>query len=239
MAIDGLIVLEPTGKPIVQTPFRAFSSAYPLLHIDAFNSAVLAAKRLQDVDPVLYVSSYENGAPSVCCHLHHNDLHFLCPVSRDGASVFSSGSSRTRTRIDSNGIPYPADPLYAFAFLHKFIDILRDYFGDVSALALKENFDIVYQLLEETLDSGGHPLTTEPNALRDIVLPPSLISKLLNVAGMADLASGAHGAQGTGAFASPIPWRKAGVRYNANEIYFDIVESLKAVVLKYASVHYF
>jgi|ERR1700676_4947247 hypothetical protein len=36
------------------------------------------------------------------------------------------------------------------------------------------------KLLEETLDSGGHPLTTSPNALRDIVLPPSLISKLLS-----------------------------------------------------------
>lgn len=38
---------------------------------------------------------------------------------------------------------------------------------------------IYLQLLEETLDSGGHPLTTSTNALRDIVLPPSLISKLL------------------------------------------------------------
>jgi len=29
---------------------------------------------------------------------------------------------------------------------------------------------------------------------------------------------------------SPIPWRKAGLRYNNNEIYFDVTEELKAVV---------
>jgi AP-3 complex subunit mu len=91
------------------------------------------------------------------------------------------------------------------------------------------------QLLEETLDSGGHPLTTSPNALRDIVLPPSLLSKLLNVAG-ANINSTINSGSGLGAaggpFSSPIPWRKAGLRYNSNEIYFDMVEELKAIVNK-------
>jgi len=39
-------------------------------------------------------------------------------------------------------------------------------------------------------------------------------------------------ATGAGAFASPIPWRRAGLRYNSNDIYFDVVEELKAVVNK-------
>lgn len=94
------------------------------------------------------------------------------------------------------------------------------------------------QLLEETLDSGGHPLTTSPNALRDIVLPPSLLTKLLNVAGAninATINSGSGlGAPG-GPFSSPIPWRKAGLRYSSNEIYFDMVEEYKAIVNKYVS----
>lgn len=125
------------------------------------------------------------------------------------------------------------DPLYAFAFLQTFIEILQDYFGHISGPTIKDNFDVVYQLLEETLDSGGHPLTTSPNALRDIVLPPSLLHKILSVAGVSGLAtSGAQGGHNMGAFASPIPWRKAGVRYNSNEIYFDVLEVLKAVTNK-------
>ncbi|TFY73547.1 hypothetical protein EWM64_g10465 [Hericium alpestre] len=214
MAIDGLIILEGTGRPIVQTGFRSVNPAYPLLHIDAFNSAVAKAKRIQDVDPVLYVSqTYELGTPSACCHVEHGGLRFLCPVSGD------------------------IDPLYAFAFLQTFIEILKDYFGAISGPTLKDNFDIVYQLLEETLDSGGHPLTTSPNALRDIVLPPSLYQKILSVAGVSGLgSSGMHGGHTMGAFASPIPWRKAGARYNANEIYFDVVEHMKAIMNKNGSI---
>jgi AP-3 complex subunit mu len=89
--------------------------------------------------------------------------------------------------------------------------------------------------LEETLDSGGHPLTTSPNALRDIVLPPSLLNKLLNVAG-ANINTTINSGSGLGAaggpFSSPIPWRKAGLKYTTNEIYLDMIEDLKAIVNK-------
>lgn len=39
------------------------------------------------------------------------------------------------------------DPLFAFAFLQTFVDILNEYFGNVSAATLKDNFDVVYQVL--------------------------------------------------------------------------------------------
>ncbi|KAI0052573.1 clathrin adaptor mu subunit [Auriscalpium vulgare] len=206
MPIDGLIVLDSTVTPVVQTAFRRFSPAYPLLHIDAYSAAAASARRVQDIDPVIYVPSFDPDEPSACCHIQHNGLTLLSPVSRD------------------------TDPLYAFAFLRTFVDILHEYFGDVTAPALKDHFDVVYQLLEETLDSGGHPLTTSPNALRDIVIPPSLLTKILSVAGVSGLSG--PSTHGMGAFASPIPWRKAGVRYNSNEIYFDISETLKATVSK-------
>lgn len=38
------------------------------------------------------------------------------------------------------------DPLFAFAFLQSFVEILQDYFGTVSAATLKDNFDVVYQV---------------------------------------------------------------------------------------------
>ncbi|TBU22047.1 clathrin adaptor mu subunit [Dichomitus squalens] len=205
MALDGLIILDTTGRPIVQSGFHSFPPAYSLLQIDAVNTALASAKRPSDVDPVIYVQGLNLESPSACCYMKRGELRYLCPVSGD------------------------VDPLYAFAFLQTFVDILHEYFGHLSAETLKDNFDIVYQLLEETLDSGGHPLTTSPNALRDIVLPPSLLHKVLSVAGVSGLASSTATSH---PFASPIPWRKAGVRYNNNEIYFDVVETLEAIVNK-------
>jgi AP-3 complex subunit mu len=89
------------------------------------------------------------------------------------------------------------------------------------------------QLLEETLDSIGHPLTTSPNALRDIVLPPTLLSKVLSAAGASGLPASLSGAASTpNPFASAIPWRRAHVKYAQNEIYFDVAEELRAIVNK-------
>ncbi|PFH52562.1 hypothetical protein AMATHDRAFT_139622 [Amanita thiersii Skay4041] len=212
MPLDGLIILDNTGRPIIQSGFQATSPAYPLLHIDALNNALAKARRPEDVDPVLHVQSYDStDTLSACCHICSNDIRILCPVSGD------------------------VDPLLAFSFLQVFVDILRDYFGVVNSATMRDNFDVVYQLLEETLDAGGHPLTTSPNALREIVLPPSLLTKLLSVAGanITSTMNSSHGLSSAGGpFSSPIPWRRAGVRYTNNEIYIDIIEELKAIVNK-------
>ncbi|KIY45989.1 clathrin adaptor, mu subunit [Fistulina hepatica ATCC 64428] len=200
MAIDGLIILDNTGRPIIQSGFRSVSAAYPSLHIDALNDALAKG----DADPVIHVPALHTNAPCACCHVRHGDIRIVCPISGD------------------------IDPLFAFAFMQTFMETLREYFSSVSAAVLMGNFDVVYQLLEEMLDSGaGHPLTTSPNALRDIVIPPSLLNKLLGAANM-----GYASANAAAAFSSPIPWRKAGLRYTNNEIFFDIEETLKAIVSK-------
>lgn len=64
-------------------------------------------------------------------------------------------------------------------FLHRVVDVLGDYFGTpVAASKIEGNYDVVTQLLGEMCDDGN-VFTTEPNALRDVVLPPSLMGKLL------------------------------------------------------------
>lgn len=78
---------------------------------------------------------------------------------------------------------------------------------------------------------NGYPLTTEPNTLRDIIIPPSFADRILSVAGVADLSN-----TSAKPFSSPIPWRKAGLKYNNNEIYFDVVEELDAIVNRHAKV---
>ncbi|KAF8592465.1 clathrin adaptor, mu subunit [Ramaria rubella] len=203
MPIDGLIILDETGRPIIQTNFRNTTASYPLLHVDAFNN-MLSKSQSGLLDPVIFVMGY-NG-PSACCHVECGGLRILAPVSSEMNSLF------------------------VFAFLQRFVEILQDYLGDVSASILKDNFDVVYQLLEEMVDDG-YPLTTESSSLRDIVLPPSFVNKILSVAGVAGLAKAS-----STPFSSPIPWRKTGLKYNNNEIYFDVVEELDAVVNKTGTV---
>jgi AP-3 complex subunit mu len=66
------------------------------------------------------------------------------------------------------------------SFLHTLVSVLKLYLGDpLTEESIRENFDVVYQLLEEMLDETGQPLNTEYNALRDIVREPSWMQNLM------------------------------------------------------------
>jgi len=93
---------------------------------------------------------------------HNNALILLAPVTREVHDVVG-----------------------VIELLNRICDVLQDYFGreKLSRGIVEGNFDIVEELLGEIVDCG-EVMTTEPNGLRDIVLPPSLLNKLMSAAGL-------------------------------------------------------
>ena len=59
----------------------------------------------------------------------------------------SAGMVRVHSRrsVGSRSKHHIVDPLFAFAFIQTFVEILQDYFGTLSAATLRDNFDVVYQ----------------------------------------------------------------------------------------------
>ena len=148
--------------------------------------------------------------------------------------------------------PNEINPLMVLEFLNRLVVTLQEYFymGRVDEVAIKDNFITIYQLLEEMIDFGW-PLTTEINALKVLIRPPTILSKLLSTATgqptlsssstptvLSTTGSGSIGAltndpnqpQSTGATVANMPWRAAGVHYSSNEIYVDIIEEVDAIV---------
>mmetsp|Transcript_80096 Transcript_80096/g.159843 ORF Transcript_80096/g.159843 Transcript_80096/m.159843 type:complete len:434 (+) Transcript_80096:103-1404(+) len=119
-------------------------------------------------------------------------------------------------------------PLLVIEFLHRVVDVFMDYFGAVDEMAIKDNFSTCYQLLEEMMDNG-YPLTTEPNALKAMIMPPTVMGVLSSTFTGKSTAVADDLAEG---MISSMPWRKAGVKYAQNEIYLDLVEEVDAVVDK-------
>lgn len=129
-------------------------------------------------------------------HLHRNGLFFLASVLTDTL------------------------PLFVTQFLESLADVFVDYFGELNEHAIKDNFITVYELLDEMLDNG-FPLTVEPNTLKELITPPSMLNRVFESLG-ADSVKRA-----TLSYASPnIPWRRANVKYAQNEIFVDVIETL-------------
>jgi AP-3 complex subunit mu len=118
-------------------------------------------------------------------------------------------------------------PLFVVEFLHRVVETFEDYFSECSESAIKENYVVVYELLDEMLDNG-YPLATEANILKEMIKPPNMLRTVVNtVTGKSNVSEVLPTGQ-----LSNIPWRRAGVKYTNNEAYFDVIEEVDAIIDK-------
>jgi AP-3 complex subunit mu len=114
--------------------------------------------------------------------------------------------------------------------LQRIVVVLQDYLTTSTTPLTPElvaaNLDTVLELLCELVDNG-QLLTTEPNALHEVVLPPSLLTKLMTATG---LQSRFEQASGQGMSIPHAPWRRAKIKYTSNEIFVDLVECVSGIV---------
>ncbi|XP_027349730.1 AP-3 complex subunit mu [Abrus precatorius] len=139
--------------------------------------------------------------------------HYLFQVFREGITFLAC------TQVEM-------PPLMAIEFLCRVADVLNDYLGGLNEDLIKDNFVIVYELLDEMIDNG-FPLTTEPNILQEMIAPPNIVSKVLSV-----VTGSSSNVSDTlpGATASCVPWRTADTKYANNEVYVDLVEEMDATI---------
>lgn len=122
---------------------------------------------------------------------------------------------------------HETQPLFVIEFLHRVVDTFDDYFTECTESIIKENFVVVYELLDEMLDNG-FPLATESNILKELIKPPNILRTIANtVTGKSNVSGTLPSGQ-----LSAIPWRRSGVKYTNNEAYFDVVEEVDAIIDK-------
>ncbi|KAL9355953.1 hypothetical protein Peur_049206 [Populus x canadensis] len=139
--------------------------------------------------------------------------HYLFQIVREGITFLAC------TQVEM-------PPLMGIEFLCRVADVLSDYLEGLNEDVIKDNFVIVYELLDEMIDNG-FPLTTEPNILREMIAPPNIVSKMLSV-----VTGNSSNVSDTlpGATASCVPWRTTDVKYANNEVYVDLVEEMDAII---------
>eukprot|EP01039_Chlorochromonas_danica_P005400 gene5400-5938_t len=144
--------------------------------------------------------------------------YYLISVYRDDIFLLA-----TTTRESS--------PLLIIEFLHRIVELFESYFSSLDEDTIKDNFSIIYQLLEEMVDYG-FALITEPNLLKTMIPPPSLVSQITQAVTF-NTSGGAHISDTLpDSILSNMPWRKSDIHYSQNEIYLDLVEEVDAIIDK-------
>lgn len=167
---------------------RVYNNLIKKAALDQFRTQIISRKEASSVPPIFYVDKYS------FMYTRKGDM-YLIAIS------------------ESN-----CNPSLVFQFLFQFRDILTNYLGTKwNENSLKNKYTLVYELLDETLDSG-YPQNCSIEALR----------LYINL-GSANVQETA-GSQLTEAITGKTDWRRQDLKYKKNEVFIDVLESVNLLL---------
>ncbi|PWA95586.1 AP complex, mu/sigma subunit [Artemisia annua] len=100
-------------------------------------------------------------------------------------------------------------------FLHRLVDVFKHYFEELEEESLRDNFVVVYELLDEMMDFG-YPQFTEANILSEFIKTDAYRMEVSQKPPMA--------------VTNAVSWRSEGINYKKNEVFLDVVENVNILV---------
>ncbi|KAI8821627.1 adaptor complex AP-3 domain-containing protein [Fimicolochytrium jonesii] len=113
-----------------------------------------------------------------------------------------------------------ANAALIFEFLYKVVNLGRSYFGKFDEDAVKSNFTLIYELLDEICDFG-FPQNTEAETLKLYITTEGVRSEKAMKEEGSRIAIQATGA---------VAWRRPDIKYRKNEAFLDVVESVNLLM---------
>ncbi|KAK1381501.1 AP-1 complex subunit mu-2 [Heracleum sosnowskyi] len=101
------------------------------------------------------------------------------------------------------------------SFLHRVVNVFEHYFDELEEESLRDNFVVVYELLDEMMDFG-YPQFTEANILSEFIKTDAYRMEVSHRPPMA--------------VTNAVSWRSEGIHYKNNEVFLDVVESVNVLV---------
>uniref|UniRef100_A0A8C7EZM7 AP-1 complex subunit mu-1 n=2 Tax=Oncorhynchus TaxID=8016 RepID=A0A8C7EZM7_ONCKI len=103
-----------------------------------------------------------------------------------------------------------------FSFLYKIIQVFSEYFKELEEESIRDNFVIIYELMDELMDFG-YPQTTDSKILQEYITQEG---HKLDTGGPRPPAT----------VTNAVSWRSEGIKYRKNEVFLDVIESVNLLV---------
>jgi AP-1 complex subunit mu len=191
MAITAVLILDSRGRLLIARDFRG--------EVDLQEAAEAFRLELErntwstvgdDATVAAPLTPVKRGAYYFAT-VKHNDLYFIAV----DASPYSFGGT-------------------LLGFLTSLIRVFGEYFGKVVEESIRDNFVIIYELLDEMIDFG-YPQSTESKILQEYIVqdyhvmdqpkPPVAVT-------------------------NAVSWRSEGIRHHRNEVFLDVIETVSMVI---------
>ncbi|XP_020939449.1 AP-1 complex subunit mu-2 isoform X1 [Sus scrofa] len=109
-----------------------------------------------------------------------------------------------------------ANASLVYSFLYKTVEVFSEYFKELEEESIRDNFVIIYELLDELMDFG-FPQTTDSKILQEYITQQGN-----------KLETGKSRVPPT--VTNAVSWRSEGIKYKKNEVFIDVIESVNLLV---------
>jgi AP-1 complex subunit mu len=106
-------------------------------------------------------------------------------------------------------------------YLYRLTGVFKDYFGELEEESIRDNFVVIYELMDETMDFG-YPQTCESRILREVITQEGNRTEAAPRPPVA--------------LTNAVSWRSDGIKHKKNEIFLDVVEKLNLLVAQNGTV---
>ncbi|GBC13539.2 exocyst complex subunit Sec15-like protein [Rhizophagus irregularis DAOM 181602=DAOM 197198] len=113
-----------------------------------------------------------------------------------------------------------ANAALVFEFCYRLVNIGKAYFGKFDEEAVKNNFVLIYELLDEVLDFG-YPQNSETETLKMYITTEGVKSQRAVKEDSSKITIQATGATS---------WRRSDIKYRKNEAFIDVIESVNLLM---------
>lgn len=125
------------------------------------------------------------------------------------------------------------DCLSFIVFIEKLILLMEEYFTALEEETIRDNFVIIYQLLDEVIDFG-YPQQTEPSILKEFIGNGGYYNSIFSFLGgekviSTDDVSAVQPPLSINS-SSKITWRREGISYPSNQVFLDVIERINVVI---------
>ncbi|KAK9171529.1 Adaptor complexes medium subunit family protein [Cryptosporidium meleagridis] len=120
-----------------------------------------------------------------------------------------------------------SNAIMMITFLYKLIEILKDYFKVLEEESIRDNFVVIYELLDEIMDNG-FPQITEVKVLREYIKNEA--HELSAASVLVQSRSSSSSIKPPTALSNVISWRPEGIKHKKNEIFLDVIEKVNMII---------
>lgn len=180
---------------------RDYRGDLPLAQADVFAKILSLDHGEQPLPPVLY------DGDITYTYIQHNGLILLSITKRN------------------------VNPTTILTFLHSLVEVFTSYFNVLNEQSVQDNFTIIYELLDETMDYGV-PQATEATVLKEFICIRDTF-KIFDIEIPTDFKTSTSTTKDAPSIPKAMTQkvaRNTNLQYSKNEVYLDVIEKLNLLV---------